>query len=202
MEVCERKLFEEGMPVEALMEKVGITTSRWILDNIKLPGNSVLILIGPGHNGGDGLVIARELYFSGVNVSIWVPLPLKKELTKKHLSYCSWLGIKKLESEPDCASNYLWIDALFGIGQSKPIPDKIISILDNRERIAPGKLISLDVPSGICADTGELISYSAANASLTLSLGCFKRGLIEDKAINYVGCLERIEFGFLIPILI
>ena len=195
MEVVERQLFEKGMPVEALMEKVGSSISNWILENIQLPENSVLILIGPGHNGGDGLVIARELYLSGVNVSIWVPIPIKKELTKKHLSYCSWLGVKQLQDPPDCATNSLWIDALFGLGQSKPLPENITSIFDKRETIQPGKLISIDIPSGICSDTGDLLSYSAAKSSLTLTVGFFKQGLIQDKAINYVGRLERIEIG-------
>ena len=131
----------------------------------------VIVLVGPGHNGADGLVLARELFLAGIDVSIWCPFENKKELTQKHLSYCNSIGIKNLTNDPDIKETKLWIDALFGIAQSRPLPNKVEKIFALRQENQPGRLISLDVPSGICSDTGKLISRFAARASFTLTVG-------------------------------
>ena len=83
MQNIEKEMFSMGMPVEALMEKVGIGISSWILDRHGLIENGAIVLVGPGHNGGDGLVVARELYMAGVDISIWCPFPLKKTINTK-----------------------------------------------------------------------------------------------------------------------
>ena len=87
MQNIENEMFSMAMPVEALMEKVGIGISTVILDSQGLIENGVIVLVRPGHNGGDGLVVARELYLAGIDVSIWCAFPLKKELTQKHFDY-------------------------------------------------------------------------------------------------------------------
>ncbi len=195
MKEFEEKIFSKGMPVEALMEKVGLGMRDWILEKPELLNSGVVFLVGPGHNGGDGLVLARELYLAGVEVSLWCPFQNKKELTKKHLAYCNWIGIQQLQKAPDVMKNNLWIDALFGIGQTRPIPNNIQHLLDSREQKQPGKLISLDVPTGICSDTGRPICNYVATASFTLTVGLFKQGLLQDIALPYVGKLVRIDIG-------
>ncbi len=195
MAKIENELFSRGMPVEALMEKVGLGMRDWILNKPELIASGVVFLIGPGHNGGDGLVLARELYLVGVDVSVWCPFQNKKELTKKHLDYCNWIGIQQLQKEPYVNDKKLWIDALFGIGQSRPLPRNIETLLHSRQEKQPGNLISLDVPSGICTDTGKALSDNAAHASFTLTVGLIKQGLLQDIALPYVGQLERIDIG-------
>ncbi len=68
MRWLEEKLFSYGMPEEALMEKVGLRMKDWFMKNTEFLNEGVLVLVGPGHNGGDGLVLARELYLAGVDV--------------------------------------------------------------------------------------------------------------------------------------
>ncbi len=184
-----------GMPVEALMEKVGIGISTWILDRQGLIENGAIVLVGPGHNGGDGLVVARELYMAGVDTSIWCPFPLKKELTQKHFDYAIRIGIENLEHKPDSKSDLLWIEALFGLGQSRIISDEIVHLLNTKKKSSPDKLISIDVPAGIDSDNGNKVSNTSCKASATLSLGLFKTGLIQDSAIDFVGNLERVDIG-------
>ena len=172
MKSIEEKMFACGMTVEALMEKVGLAMKNWLFHNKKLLKHGVLVLVGPGNNGGDGLVLARELYLSGVKVSLWCPLPIKKALITKHLSYCTAIGIPTLKTFPDVDSDVLWIDALFGLGQSKAIPTDLGLLFKKREKHNPGKLISLDVPSGICSDTGKILAYGvAASAAIFSKLG-------------------------------
>ncbi len=195
MQNIEKKMFSMGMPIEALMEKVGIGISSWILDRQGLIENGAIVLVGPGHNGGDGLVVARELYMAGVDISIWCPFPLKKELTQKHFDYAVQIGIKTLLNKPDSNSDLLWIEALFGLGQSRIISDEIVHLLNKKKTFSPDKLISIDVPAGLDSDKGNIISNTSCRASSTLSLGLFKSGLIQDSAIDFVGDLERLDIG-------
>ena len=187
MQNIENEMFSMGMPVEALMEKVGIGISSWILDRQGLIENGAIVLVGPGHNGGDGLVVARELYMAGVDISIWCPFPLKKELTQKHFDYAIRIGIENLEHKPDSNSDSLWIEALFGLGQSRPISDEIFHLLNSKKKFSPDKLISIDVPAGLDSDDGKTVSITACKATFSLSLGLFKTGLIQDSAIDFVG---------------
>ena len=59
MLILEKEMFSDGMPQEALMEKAGIQISRWLLKKKHLLKHGITFFIGPGHNGGDGAVIAR-----------------------------------------------------------------------------------------------------------------------------------------------
>ena len=192
----EEMILSSGLPVEALMEKVGQKMSRWFLNRADLISKGVIVLVGPGHNGGDGLVVARELHLAGINVSICCPLPLIKPLTIKQFSYATWLGIKQINNVPNPDGEELWVEALFGVGQSRTLPSKILDLLKSRQIKCPGRLISLDVPAGLCSDTGRPFTSIAAYSSFTLTVGFHKRGLIQDAALPFVGNLIRIDFGF------
>ena len=109
MQTIEKEIFSNGMPVEALMEKVGNEISSWILDRQSLIRNGVIVLVGPGHNGGDGLVVARELYLAGVDVSIWCPFKIKKDLTLRHLNYAKWIGIRNLQHQPELNQDVFYL---------------------------------------------------------------------------------------------
>ncbi len=195
MQTIEKEIFSNGMPVEALMEKVGNKISSWILDRQSLIEKGVIVLVGPGHNGGDGLVVARELYLAGVDVSIWCPFRIKKDLTLRHFNYAKWIGIRNLQHQPELNPDVLWVEALFGLGQTKDISEEIIDLLISKQKISPKKLISIDVPAGLCSDSGNAISKKAFKANSTLTIGLYKSGLIQDSAISSVGHLERVDLG-------
>jgi NAD(P)H-hydrate epimerase len=57
MRDLETEILSQGMPQEALIEKVGIQISKWLLKRKSLLKDGVVVLIGPGHNGGDGAII-------------------------------------------------------------------------------------------------------------------------------------------------
>ena len=82
MLILEKEMFSDGMPQEALMEKAGIQISRWLLKKKPLLNNGITVFIGPGHNGGDGAVIARELFFERFLCSGMVSIPDKKNTDK------------------------------------------------------------------------------------------------------------------------
>ena len=167
----------------------------WFKSKPELIANGIVVLVGPGHNGGDGLVVARELYMAGVDISIWCPFPLKKELTQKHFDYAMQIGIENMETKPDPNSDSLWIESLFGLGQSRIISEDIFDLLNSKKKYSPQKLISVDVPVGLDSDNGNKISKMSFLASTSLTVGLFKSGLIQDSAIDFVGDLERVDIG-------
>ena len=77
MSALENEMFSSGLPKEALMEKAGIQLSRWFLKRKSFLKVGIIIIIGPGNNGGDGAVIARELFLKGFEVKICVPFTKK-----------------------------------------------------------------------------------------------------------------------------
>lgn len=192
MAELESQLFTSGLPVEALMEKAALAIARRLLAT---PPAAALVLVGPGHNGGDGLVVARELHLAGVPVRLWTPFERPKPLTSAHLRHCRWLGIPVLEGQPDPMDGALWIDGLFGVGQQRPIDDSLASLLTRRHQGRPGALVAIDVPTGLCSDSGRLVGSTAARARITYCLGLFKQGLVQDAALAWVGQLERIDLG-------
>ena len=206
MAELEATLFASGLPVEALMEKAGLAMARRLLTlpdaaaaglagpAQALRSHGALVLAGPGHNGGDGLVVARELHLAGVPVRLWCPFERAKPLTEAHRRHAHWLGIPQLAEAPDPQEPCLWIDALFGLGQTRA-PGPSLEDLLARRRGQAGGLVALDVPTGLCSDTGQRLGTAAASADLTFCLGLLKQGLVQDAALAWVGRLERIELG-------
>ncbi len=198
MAALEQQLFASGLPVEALMEKAALAVAQRLQQPDWWPqllASGVLVLVGPGHNGGDGLVVARELHLAGVAVRLWSPFEQHKPLTAAHLRHARWLGIPVLDSTPDPADAAVWIDALFGIGQHRAPGEALETLLAQRQAQQPSRLIAIDGPTGLCADRGVLLGSTAACAQLSLSIGLLKQGFVQDSALAWVGTLERIDLG-------
>lgn len=205
MVALEQQLFASGLPVEALMEKAALAMARRLLKRLKAKRQGldpmwvatagVLVLVGPGHNGGDGLVIARELHLAGITVRLWSPFERHRPLTEAQLRHALWLGIPRLPDPPEPGDPSLWIDALFGTGQNRPPGECLEALLEERQRLRPGRLVAVDGPTGLCADSGRLLGAGAATAALTWCLGLRKRGLLQDGALARVGLLELVPLA-------
>lgn len=197
MAALEQQLFASGLPVEALMEKAALALSRALRRHHGgvLERHGAVVLVGPGHNGGDGLVVARELHLAGLAVAIWSPFERHKPLTASHLRHTHWLGVQELQAPPDPAGPALWIDALLGIGQRRPPDGALQELFRERARQRPGRLVAIDVPTGLCADSGRCLGEAAAQASHTYTLGLRKSGLVQDDALRWVGALRRIDLA-------
>ena len=195
MLALEQEWLGSGLPVAALMEAVGQAMAEWCLQRPKRLEQGVLVLVGPGHNGGDGLVVARRLLHAGVEVRLWAPLPLCQALTQTHWRHLEWLGTSVLKTDPDPRDSGLWVEALFGLGQHRPLPEGLALLLSERERVQPGRLISLDVPAGMHSNHGRVEAGGGAVASDTLCVGLVKRGLVQDAAMANVGRVHRLDPG-------
>jgi len=203
MRDIEERIFAAGMPVVALMEKVAGLIARRIqalILHLKA-GSRVGILVGPGHNGGDALVVARELHFRGYEVWIYSPFSKLKELTSQHLQYAQSLGIpvyqamsddKTLDVYAQLPNADFLIDGLFGFGLERTLTDPIASAINQLNELSV-PIISIDLPSGLHTDTGEVLG-TAIRATHTFCLGLWKLAFLQDQALDYLGKAELIDF--------
>ncbi|MCL2928044.1 MAG: NAD(P)H-hydrate dehydratase [Trichodesmium sp. St16_bin4-tuft] len=192
MRQIEERIFIAGMPVAALMEKVAGLVTRKISELLNSNISKIGVLVGPGHNGGDALVIARELYFQGYEIIVYCPFVNLKELTNAHAKYLQYLGVnfvKNISLLKNCA---LLIDGLFGFGLEREISGDLaesISQINSWQK----QVFSIDLPSGIHTDTGEVLGTSIC-ATHTFCLGLWKQAFLQDKALKYFGKSELIDF--------
>jgi NAD(P)H-hydrate epimerase len=150
------------MPVKAVAEEI----RRQIGD---LLNKNILMLIGPGNNGGDGLVAARYLYDWGIGrVKIYLCKPrsssdINFELIKKRsIHYREMkddIGLIKFNEWLSEATAV--VDAVFGTGQNRAIEGNIARLLTDvdavRRQRKSFRIFALDLPSGLNANTGQLI---------------------------------------------
>ncbi|MGH2415593.1 MAG: NAD(P)H-hydrate epimerase, partial [Microcystaceae cyanobacterium] len=194
MRQIEARIFAAGMPVAALMEKAaGLSATRiqQLYPHSKV--SKVGILVGPGHNGGDALVIARELHLAGYQVSLYRPIAKLKELTSQHARYADSLGIPNDEEIEPLQKCELIIDGLFGFGLARSLSGKIVENINQLNQW--GKpVVSIDLPSGLQTDTGEVLG-TAVRATYTLCLGLWKLAFFQDRALALIGQAERLDFG-------
>lgn len=193
MSEIEERIFAAGMPVAALMEKVGGLIARRIQKLYPPQTSRVGVLVGPGHNGGDALVVARELHFQGNEVVIYCPFSKLKELTSQHAQYAESLSIPRVDQIDRLQDCDLLVDGLFGFGLERTLADPIAPAIDQLNQWSK-PVISIDLPSGLHTNTGEVLG-TAVRATQTFCLGLWKLGLLQDQALDYVGTAELIDFG-------
>ena len=194
MRAIEERIFSSGMPIPALMEKAAGLCFHKIQELYpveKYP--QVGIIVGPGHNGGDALVIARELYFAGYKINIYCGLIKVKELTASHSKYAHSLGIPFYEEIAALRQSDLIIDGLFGFGLTRSLTGKIAAAVAEINNWSQ-PIVSIDIPSGIHTDTGEVLGI-AVKATHTLCLGLWKRAFFQDRALEYLGQAIKLDFG-------
>lgn len=210
-EIEERCEHEFGVRVTTLMENAGRAVAeevrRFIREKLQSAPETtkVLVCCGRGHNGGDGLVAARLLHGAGVPTEAFLLAPKKG---KKHppavsanLERAAACGISIHLLEEDSSrlaraaqEAQLLVDAVLGTGSAgKPAGPAHVMI--QKMMAAKKPILSVDIPSGLNADTGYH-SGAFICAALTLTLGLPKRGLLAPHAQRYVGELKVAEIGF------
>jgi ADP-dependent NAD(P)H-hydrate dehydratase / NAD(P)H-hydrate epimerase len=194
MQAIESRIFAAGMPVAALMEKASSLIAQRIR-KLFPPPRRVGIVFGVGHNGGDALVIARELHFWGYEVLIYSPGNGFKDLTTQHYQYALSLGIPRVAGISDLQACEMIVDGLFGYNLDRLMNSSLINIITEINNLQL-PIVSIDMPSGIHADSGEALG-AAIQASYTFCLGLWKWAFAQDRALPYVGQMELL--GFDIP---
>jgi NAD(P)H-hydrate epimerase len=183
-----------GVPSRALMQRAGAAAAGEIarLSDHRL-NSGVIVYAGPGNNGGDGWVVARSLAAVGVPVHVVAVLETRTDdaRAERALAQPALAQLALGTARPDAA--LVIVDALLGTGASGAprgaVADAIRDIDAARARGA--MVFSLDLPTGIDADTGE--SPGAVHADVTLTFGTIKRGLLIARA--HAGRILLLDIG-------
>jgi NAD(P)H-hydrate epimerase len=203
MRALEQAAAEDGLPGPALMENAGRAVGDAIRARFPAPrARSILVLVGPGNNGGDALVAARHLADDGRRVSVYQVDRKQAADAKTVLLQERAVPVRAAAEDPDLRvldvlleSADVVVDGLLGAGRLRPIAAPLADIVDRVNRRSPlASVVAVDVPSGINADTGEVDPH-AIRADLTVTLGCPKLGLFVGAASRLVGELEVVDIG-------
>lgn len=198
MRDIERRAADIGLPPHVLMEHAGLSVAKhmkaWLGGVVH---RSVVVLVGPGNNGGDGLVAARHLHDWGARVTVY--LCGKRAAEDANYALVRQRGIPCTTAAEDddlsllsglLSSADVVADALFGTGKARPLEgvyrDVLARLREAREVNAALTLVAVDLPSGLDADSGRVDPSSVA-ADLTITLGFPKVGLYSFPGRDLVG---------------
>ena len=187
-----------GLSGSILMERAGLSVARRIKS--RFSRKPVIVLAGGGNNGGDGFVIGRELYNDGWNVKIF--LFAKQEQLKGeadfHCKIAKNFGTpieEKTEIYMNELTNKIIVDALLGTGLQKNVKELIRQVIDTVNEAEGTQIVSVDIPSGISSDTGQVMG-TAIKAAFTVTFGLPKRGHYLYPGSAYRGELFIEDIGF------
>ncbi len=165
-----------------LMKNAGDKAYEIINNTYSLKDKKIAVICGNGNNGGDGFVIAKNLKENGFDVTVITPFG--KPLTDTANHYFNQL--ENIEIKDDLDDNYnILIDAIFGIGLNRTLSDEIICLIDKINSYNCTR-ISIDIPSGIACDTGEILG-TCVNADSTITFIALKPCFMLPPATDYCG---------------
>jgi hydroxyethylthiazole kinase-like uncharacterized protein yjeF len=207
MQQAERDCAKFGISLDMLMENAGKAVAgetRGILGDLKK--QNVLVLVGPGNNGGDGLVTARHLYDWGIE-RVKVYLCGKRAENDPNLEQVKRRSIhyREIDNDTNLSKFGEWLseatgvlDAVFGTGKSRPLSGifaQVLSSVSVEKVRRPGlRVIALDLPSGLNADTGA-VDPSTPFADNTITLGFPKVGLFNLPGAEKAGKIKAVDIG-------
>ena len=205
MRLLESRATEAGVPAESLMESAGLAVARSIahrLDGVR--SKRVVVLVGPGNNGGDGMVAARYLADWGAVVTLYMTTARRRE---DKFEECRERRCRVVEASEDLEcwqlGSYvsladLVLDAVLGIGAHPGLDPTLRAIFESVGQMHTQSqyplFAALDVPTGLDADTGEC-DDGCFPADVTLALGAPKVGLLQFPGAGHVGVLETLSIG-------
>jgi len=184
---------KKGIMSAVLMENAAEAT---VFEILKLSPSSVIVFCGKGQNGGDGYAIARKLFIKGIDVTVCA---LFGEEVLRDSALINYNAFKNIGGKIIPFSEYInrefdvCVDCLLGTGAKGNVYgeiEKCINLINSMDSY----VISADLPSGVCADTGEILGV-AVKADKTVTYGFIKEGLYSPLSLDYVGeiCLSDVS---------
>lgn len=201
-----------GIAAGVLMENAGRAVGQRLCETLNIDhSDTVWVVVGPGNNGGDGVVVARYLVQSGFAPQVFriaSPSSAAKGALATQLniwqqsggSYRSIVTTEELhelsmeaEQIQQGTNRLIVVDALFGTGSSRALEGIYADVVSwmNREATV---LVSIDLPSGIEATTGQRLAV-ACEADHTMTLGLPKRGLFDGAGAHCAGLIDVVDIG-------
>lgn len=172
---------------QALMARAGLAVARLALAMVPY-ARRILVLAGPGNNGGDGIVAGTHLHRAGLDVGVTLladPSRLPPDAAHAHREALR-AGLAIQASAGAAAAPDLVIDALLGIGSKRPPQGPLAEAIawTNRSGVP---VLAVDIPSGLHPDTGALLGPEAVRADATLALLTIKPGCFTGQGRDHAG---------------
>ncbi len=206
MAAIDRETIDGGVPGIELMERAGREIVRRLLDVFGelAPPARVAVCCGKGNNGGDGLVMARLLHGLGFEVAVLL-LDLPEDISPHARENLERLprAIEQATAPQErwaerwleiCAGAELAVDAVFGTGIRPPVRGAYVNLFRAFQEL-PCSILSVDIPSGVCGDTGR-VDPVAVRADATITVGLPKLGLLLPPGRDHAGELSVVDIGF------
>jgi len=202
----EQAAVRTGVSLDTLMENAGLAVAeaaRNILGGAA--GKRVLVLVGPGNNGADGLVTGRHLSRWGANVTAYLVTGRPDPDPKMEPALVYGVNITGVDQDPELTGLddlidrcHLIIDSILGTGRSRPLSGTVkaaVSRLADRNRSTHRPvLMAMDLPTGLNPNTGE-VDPACPKVDVTVALGYPKAGLLGFPGAEYAGRLEVAGIG-------
>lgn len=189
------------IPSIVLMENAALK----VLKNLDMHRNNYFVIIcGSGNNGGDGLALARHLWVLKKNVDIFL-IGEEESLSEDcrvnyNILLNMGINIKFIRNIGDVDElrntinrSEVIVDAIFGTGLSREIKD-IYELVISLINISNKYVVAIDIPSGLNANTGEILG-AAVKADKTVSFQFYKKGFLKYEALNLTGEIIIEEIG-------
>lgn len=182
------------IPSAVLMENAAAATRKVMFEQItNLPTSHVLVICGPGNNGEDGLVLARQLAVDKIAVEVLILSESLSDSARQKCKNLRKMGIKvhewkdTFDLEACVQAHDIIVDAIFGIGLTRPARDQYeqaIRAINQSDAL----VISLDIPSAITSDTGESLGI-AINCDICVTFGLLKAGSLINNGYAHIESL-------------
>ncbi|MEZ6028995.1 MAG: NAD(P)H-hydrate dehydratase [Hyphomonadaceae bacterium] len=189
---AEQRAVSAGISLWALMRKAGQACADVL--HAEFPVGRVVVLAGPGNNGGDAFVAARRLRDLGRNV--WVfDLPPKDVRTAEGQAALNELaGPRQPLEDMRIAPGDIVLDGLFGAGLSRPLEGEALWAVE-QVNASGASVVAIDVPSGVNGDVGT-VQGAAVRADVTVTFCCKKPAHVLQPAASLCGDVIPAEIGF------
>lgn len=214
MRQLEEKSDAEDLSYAEMMDNAGHSVAEAIADEFpNSDETAILVLAGPGNNGGDGLVAARYLHEMSyeVRVYLWKRRTDPEHDYEDHFAHLVDLGVDsaRLDEDDDLMTLEEWVreavvvvDALLGTGANRAIEGELARLLtcvaavrqEREENQEPFTLVAVDTPSGLNSDTGEVDPHTLP-ADMTITFGYAKRGHFRFPGPEMLGQLVVADIG-------
>lgn len=193
-----------GIPEILLMESAGRETADAIRDFLKGRTGKIAFFCGKGNNGGDGFVAARHLWLKEFSIVLFLvgKKDSLKDAARLNFEILSRMDCPLYEVENErgmgevskAAPFLLAVDALLGIGLQGEVREPYKSAIEQMNRLSCPKL-SLDIPSGLCADTGRVLGC-CVKADQTVTFGLPKKGFFVGVGPRMTGSIVVKNIGY------
>lgn len=201
MKQIEEQFLNYGLSMERLMENAGSAAATAIRRLFDVEGKFITLFCGRGNNGGDGFVVARRLTEWGANaVVVLTDGPPKTEQSKEMLERLTYMELATVEYGTDMeyltqrlAETDLLIDAIYGSGFHGSLDEKHSSICRLMNGVGV-PIVSLDIPSGVNADTGAADPQAIA-ATHTIVFDSQKPATVLPMTAQYCGQVHLADIG-------